>query len=449
MLYQAHGLSLVRLAVVMLGDQQQERDVAESPEAIALIGEEHREVMVAPLTAAAVVAAIAVGLTAVRDARNAPSASPAPPAVSAAGTVPRYYVALNNPSGKQFLDEPLTSPADRAGLVLGDLRTGKRLAAVSPPKGQTFGGVTAAADDRTFVAATWKFPAQVGIFSSNPAAWYLLRLAAGSGTAKVTLAKLSIPAQPRGTMVSGIALSPNGRELAVMFQRGVFFTGPIGPLTLQVYSIPSGKIVHTWTESTRIPKGFGWYWGRYSNSSMTWLADGRTLAFDYGGLTGENGPPFGGAFHNVTIRTLNTTRQGHGLIADSKAVFSLENSLDKNGGYSCLTLQLTADGKTVLCGTYGGGAPASSSHAPRVIAYSVKTGQSRIVYERKGAYGAAVAEVLWASGSGTTLAGSVLTQVTEGKTAGSFQSAGTITNGTFKPLRFPLAFPPFAGEVAF
>lgn len=110
MLYQVHGLNLVRLAVVMLGDQptaeevvqdaflglyrrwralddqdralayvrasvvngcrmayrqrmrrervavgaaggfwQQERDIAESAEAIALIGEEHREVMVALL----------------------------------------------------------------------------------------------------------------------------------------------------------------------------------------------------------------------------------------------------------------------------------------------------------------------------------------------------------------------------------------------------------------
>lgn len=406
--------------------------------------------MVAPLTAAAVVAALAVGLTAVRDARNAPSASsPAPPAVSAAGAMPRYYVALDNPSGKQFLDEPLTSPADRAGLAVGDLRTGKRLATLGPPKGLTFGGVTGAADDSTFVAAAWRFPAQVGIVTGNPAAWYLLRLAADSGTGGGTLTKLSIPVQPKGTIVSGMALSPNGRELAVMFQRGVFFTGPTGPFTLQVYSLPAGKILRTWTASTKIPKGFGWYWGRYSNSSMTWLADGHTLAFDYGGLSGENGPPFGGVFHNVTIRTLNTTRPGHDLVADSKAVFSLGNSIDKNGGYACLTLQLTMDGKTVLCGTYGGGTPASSSHAPRVIAYSVKTGQSHVLYQRNGAYEAAVADVLWASGSGATLVGSVLAQVTEGKTAGAIQSAGTIANGTFKPLRFPLAAPPFAGEIAF
>ena len=399
---------------------------------------------IAPLAAAAVVAAVAIALVTIRDARDVPAVPPAPPAVSAiATTLPRYYVALNDPSGLAFEGNRADHQApERVGLAVGDTRTGKRLMTVEPPDGLTFGGVTGAADDRTFVAAAWQFPAPVGVYTGNPAAWYLLRLAPGSRQ-PASLTKLSVPGQPRGTMVSGIALSPNGRELAVMFQQ-VYFVNRAGPITLQVYSIPSGKTLHTWTTSTRNMMGFGWYWGRYSNGSLTWLADGHTLAFVYGTLGGFNGPPFGGAFHGVTVRTLDTARPGHALVGDSKAVMSFGKS-----GLRCDTLQLTAGGSAVICGTYAGGTPASTAYAPKFIEYAVKTGQSRVVYQVKGAYAAGIADVLWASPDGTRLLGSVLAQKTQGRPQDGFRSVGTITKGKLKPLRFPLNAPPYAGEIAF
>jgi hypothetical protein len=82
-------------------------------------------------------------------------------------------------------------------VVVGDTRTGKRLVTFKPPKGVTFGGVTGAADDRTFVVAAWQFPAPEGIFTGNPAGWYLLRVAPGSRN-PATLTVLSIPGQPKG-----------------------------------------------------------------------------------------------------------------------------------------------------------------------------------------------------------------------------------------------------------
>jgi hypothetical protein len=402
----------------------------------------------APVTAAAVVAAIALALASVRDARNEPAAPPAPSAVSGTGAFPEYYAALDDPAGTAFDGSGPGRNPGTLNLVVGDTRTGKRLVTFNPPKGQTFGGVTGAADDRTFVVGAWQFPAPPGIYTSNPAAWYLLRIAPGSRH-PATLTRLSIPGQPTGTAVSGIALSPNGRELAVMFQRGTWFKGPTGPLTLQIYSIPSGRTVRTWAADTKgFPAGFGWYWGRYSNSSVTWPADGHTLAFAYGILGGANGPPLGGVFSGVTLRTLNLTRPGHDLLADSKVVFSLKAAKIPR----CDTLQLTADGRTALCGTQADTRTAYPASVPEFIEYSLATSKPRVVYRVKGTWALALADVLWASPDGATLIGSVYETTTPPAYGNGTPhlNAGVIAKGTFKPLRFPLHDgPPFAGEIAF
>jgi hypothetical protein len=442
----------VRAATRATADTVREIRPLDLPEELPLpLPPARRWVMwIAPLTAAAVVAALAVALVIVRDARNVPSAPPAPAAVSGgAATLPEYYAALDDPSGTAFLG---TGPGHSPGtlnVVVGNTRTGKRLATIKPPAGETFGGVTAAADDRTFVVAAWQFPAPEGIFTGNPAAWYLLRVAPGTGR-PATLTRLSIPGQSRGAVVSGIALSPDGRELAVMFQRGVFFTGPTGPLTLRIYSIPSGKALRTWTADTKgFPAGFGWYWGRYSNSSVTWLADGHTLAFDYGILGGENGPPLGGVFLNVTVRTLDLARPGHDLLADSKVVLRLTPT---DPSPRCDTLQLTADGRTALCGTQAGTSTAHPASATEVIEYSLATGKPRVVYRLKGTWALGIADVLWASPDGSTLIGSVNAQsaLSGAKVVVGYRNAGVISKGTLKPLRFPLAdVQPFVGEIAF
>jgi hypothetical protein len=330
---------------------------------------------------------------------------------------------------------------------MGDTRTGKLVTTIKPPAGETFGGLTGAADDRTFVVAAWQFPAPEGLFTGNPAAWYLLRVTPGAGA---VLTKLPIPGQPSGTMVDGVALSPDGRELAVMFQRGVWFKGPTGPLTLTVYSIPAGKALRTWTADTKgFPAGYGWYWGRYSNSSVTWLADGHTLAFDFGINDGENGPPLGGVFGGLTVRTLDLARPGHDLLAASKVVLS--QKADKLP--RCDTLQVTADGRTALCGTQAGTGTAQPASVPEFIEYSLATSKPHVMYRLKGTWALAIADVLWASPDGSTLIGSLYATRTApwGKEGSiGYTNAGVITKGTFKPIRFPLSDgTPFAGEIAF
>ena len=149
----------------------------------------------APVTAAAVVLAVAVSLVIIRDIPNGrvvPPASPASPV-----SVPAYYVAISAPA----------HDVRRAQRPRGRRHVHRRqLATVAPPKGTMFGGVTAAADDRTFVVDT--LPDSYA--DARPAArtWYLLRISPGSVVARPA-DPAAHPGDRSGTNVTAIALSPD------------------------------------------------------------------------------------------------------------------------------------------------------------------------------------------------------------------------------------------------
>lgn len=401
----------------------------------------------APVTAAAVVVALAIATVALREVWNEPSVSPGssgqsgPGPTSAAGVPPRYYAALDDPGGAAFEGKETTQAVD---VVVGDTSTGKQIGTVAPPKGQTFAGLTAAADDRTFVLATGSLPVSLGIPSAAPVAWYLLRLAPGSAH-PVTLTSLPIPGQPTGTQVSGIALSPDGGELAVMFQHDVWGAGvTTGPLTLSVYSVSSGQALRTWTQQTNgFPAGYGWYWGRYSNSSITWLTGGHTLAFVDGGNSGEDGPLLAPTFADVKIRTIGLASGGGNLLADSKVIFSSTN-------HWCDQLQLTSDGKTVFCGGYGGNTEKKSTTNAEIFEYSLATGAGRLVYRLKVASNIGVANILWLSPDGSALVAAAVAQDQHGRTSVTAgQAIDLVTKGAVKPIGVPLSGVPLAGQIAF
>jgi hypothetical protein len=414
----------------------------------------HRLMMwLAPVTAAAVVAALAIALVSIRQVRHEPTVTRSGPAVVPVAlptSPPRYYAALDDPVGTAFSDPLPSQPKGPVNVVVGDIRTGKTFATVTPPHGQTFVGLSAAADDRTFVLATASFPLPDGTSSPRPAAWYLLRIAPGAAR-PATLTALPVPGEPRGTMVhgmlvppevDGIALSPDGSELAVLVQNN-------GSLALTIYSVRTGHAVRTWTDN--IYGGFGLnYWGRISNGSLSWLADGNELAFDTGTPVGVNGPLGGGAggivFSDVTVRKLDLSRPGHDLLADSTTVFTLAH-------VRCDTLQLSADGTTALCGRQSSPGATSTASDPEFLAYSLATGASRVLYLLKnGSWALGVADVLWASPDGTTLIGAV-NERSEVDGVGpdySYREVGVITNGHLKPFTAPLHDgPPVAGQIAF
>ena len=402
-----------------------------------------------PVTAAAVVVALAITLVSLRAVRNEPPVSPAgsgQSGTSAAVAPPKYYAALDDPFETGFSDVD----AHAVGLAWG-LSTRSTQTTIAPPPGQTFVGVTAAADGRTFVVAAESFPMPTGHYSTALEAWYLLRI--GPGVKEPTLTKLPIPGQPTGTQISGLALSPDGSELAVMFQRGVWsaqntLSSTAGPLTLSVYSMSTGQAVRTWTQPTNgSPAGYGWGWDRSINSSITWLAGGQALAFADGTYSPGSGiPP---VFSDVKIRTIDLASPSGDLVADSKVVFSSVN-------HGCATtLELTADGKTVVCGTFvsgSAGAKKSSAYDPEILEYSVATGESHLMYRLNGACNWGTADVLWMSADGSTLIGSLYSQ-TDGSHLAIIrkQFTGLITKGTGQPINLAPALGPLVlnGEVAF
>jgi hypothetical protein len=379
----------------------------------------------APLAAAAAVIAVAATLVAVRSIQDRPSGAPAAP-TAATTSVPRYYVALSAPSNWA------KSPAQ---VVAGDTRTGARLATVSPPKGYTFTGVTGAADDRTFVLDAkpwpWSLSTEVALL---PRTFYLLRLSPGTAQ-PARLTPLSIPV-PSGGLLDGMALSPDGHKLAVMWQ-----LLEARQAVLQIYSVPTpmppeSMLDSWWTAAgASAGPGAGGLAGiTDSGTSLSWADGGRELTFFYAPqefLTGVMPAP------GTTIRAVNADGRAEGdLLADSRVVAVLR-SVPPAG---CESTLVTADGRTVICGTMTvpgeNGAP-----GPGFAEYSTVTGQyAGFLYRYPGTASSGEASVMWAP-SGGTLVGFLTVPLTVPKLGR--QDVGVFTQGKFRPL--PIRVP--AGDL--
>jgi hypothetical protein len=367
-----------------------------------------------PLAAAVAVIAVATTLVTVRDASGPRPASAASTPATAPATapatgpvpwaaVPRYYVAVQ-PGASD--DSDLDGADEVNPVVVGDARTGKSLSTLEPPQGGTFDGVTGAADDQTFVLDVRSVPAVTGSQHVSYS-WYLLRITPGAAD-PVRLARLPITDRFSDAVIHGLALSPDGRTLAVMFTPNIADGGTPGPTTLRTYSIATGKPVRTWTGTQ--PDGLVCF--TCANTvDLRWLANGHALAFSYQE-----------AVLPQAIRTLDLTSPGDSLDADSRAVFPI-TAADQS---DCLNPLLSPDGRTVLCGTTGAanGRDGCSSLGAQFDADSTATGKlDRVLYRYRGSCGYASSSFVWA-GSDTVAIG--LLQL---YTAGP-PGQETVTNGT-------------------
>jgi hypothetical protein len=355
----------------------------------------------APAAAAVAVIAIAVTLVVVKDARTT---QPVPLSQAA---FPAYYVALNDALSQEAPDQ----------VVVGSTVTGTRLATVSPPAHSSFVGISGAADDRTFVVGAEAFPFSAASWPVESQTWYLLRIAPGTDH-PARLTRLPIPATPFGLLVEGMALSPNGRELALLLEPNQ--TINTGPETLRVYSVATGALLGTWTG----PPSNTMYvasMGTDNNTTLTWLANGHTVIFDYGA---------GG-------RTLDTSRPGHDLIADSQPIAWSTPS-------DCGPPAFSSDGKAVVCfGEQSSSGVTGGSCSPAFYEFSTVTGKliSTLYRARCG-----TGDVLWLSSSGDALIGYMNSSGIQGMPGGV---VGVIAQGTFSRLSFPLASgAPVPGAVA-
>jgi hypothetical protein len=407
----------------------------------------------APMAAAAAVVAVAAAMVVVGRTVDhhsggtgpSPSSRPGPvrtgPPISsyvASGRVPRYYFSIESHGNPNF---------NPSYAVVRATATGATLGIYVPAVGKTVAAVTADAHDRTFVLdeQPWVNPNSNANQSFEPRRFYLLTLDSGGHIAALNPVPVSVPG---GQLMTGFALSPDGKKLAIAVQPDNNKREP--DLTeVKVVTLATGA-TRTWTASGTI--GFGPDDAR----SLSWAADERTLAFDWEG----NGP---GVHTGVWL--LDLSAGGSSLLADSREAVTLMNQASlgttptPSPSPSASPTRppatppacqedsiITPDGSTIVCGAIaevaeGGrlnsGIPAASPQRGAVtefIEYSAATGKAaRILGHWKfGKVGALSVEVLWSNASGSVLIG-VIPDSGGGR-------AGVISGNEFTPLPVSAAF---------
>jgi hypothetical protein len=399
----------------------------------------------APLTAAGVVAALAVALVIIKDLPNG-GVVPAGPSTSAAGPggIPRYYVTIDAGTGQR--GAPNT-------LLVGDSLTGKTIATIPSPAHSPFQGVTAAADDRTFVV----YDVTESATSAGTGSWFKLHLAPGTANpADLTPLPIKPVPTPDNKLVPqygvfSMALSGSAQELAVGE-----VPSAAGGVDVKVFSLATGQLLHDWsTNDPSIAVSFDWLISLSRPPALSWIDGDQALA-----LTTMSNEASDNKLE--TVRTLNVNAPNGDLRTASRAIWTTPTA-DQSGALTCGILKLSrmspmvsADGKTVSCATVSqpGGTPPGGNKSPLDWAvtfstYDLAAGttaarQGTIAYQvtrqEPGPAGSSGGGgLVWVSPSGGTLIGAW------GIGAGTSASdvplyVGVISKGKFTPLRLPAGF---------
>jgi hypothetical protein len=367
----------------------------------------------APIAAAALVTALALTLALLRQA-GGPRPGPSVPASGAsAASIPRYYVELAYTG----------STSAQMKAIVGDDRTGRKVAVLNPTASQNFYGVTAAADDRTFVVMNYRNTTQ-------QTTWYLLRIAPGTAH---PARMVKLPIKPLVAHVSGLALSPDGRELAIMYRTATTATNAKTFLT--VYSMSSGAALNTWR--TNGPNN-GLIGGDGNGAGLSWVHGDRSVDFRW------QIPPVkskSGMFTpgRATLRALDVTAGGHDLMADSGLVVQLPMGATHKQARTwtepCANALAAGDG-TVVCGP-AGGSYASGVEARVLLSFaslSAATGKPKhVLYTYQDQVLNANFEVLWTDPAGSR-AITLLLLALKGEKVPASDKFGVVGGGRFTPL---------------
>jgi hypothetical protein len=325
-----------------------------------------------PLAAAAVVVALALTLVAVRQAA-APHQAPHPAAPTAVlAKIPRYYAVIG-----QYGD-----------FVIVDDRTGKKVVDSGVPGSGTPDSVSASADDKTFILTS---STQV---NQGTTRWTVqkIRLFPHPG---LTMNEATIAVQDTDNAVHLNAyLSPDGREVAVEFERLTAATTVT--TTIQTYHATQSSPgpLRTWTTSLR---------GAAPIGDLSWHGNDQTLEFS---VTESPVPGARPPTHNRE-RALTTTAPSGDLMAASRVIFSGPSSPDRT---YCAALRITPDGQTAVCGTQAVdvSSPGAGCAAPGLglIAYSVRSGQrERVLGSYPPPCDPQTAIPLWTDATASTVVG--------------------------------------------
>jgi len=374
----------------------------------------------APAAAAAAVVALAVVMVTVgrtvnhRPGRAAPASSsslparPGPvrtgPPVSsyvASGRVPRYYFSIESPGDQTFNSTDVVVRATGTGTVV-DTYT--------PAYGNNVMAVTAAADDQTFVLD--EQPRITGSGQANqkfePRSFFMVRLDGSGMIASITRLAVSVPS---GQLMTGFALSPDGRRLAIAVQPDSYKEPDL--TEVKMITLATGETM-TWTADGTVGT-IGT--GPDDAQSLSWASNARTLAFTWGGA---------GSGTSAGVWLLDVATRGGSLMAHSRQIVSLPAI---NGAAAAtpacqLDAMITQDGSAVVCGAVN----VARNIETEFTEYSTATGKvTRIMgYWTLGSVIAPEVDLLWSNASGSVLIGVI--------PAAHEERVGVISGNEFTPL---------------
>lgn len=254
-----------------------------------------------PLAAAAAVAAVVAAtltLTGGPD-RSSPHRAGQDALLASA---PRYYIVLPDTGRTRRLDR--LKQAGRQKAQIRATATGRVVAKITPPPGSVFTMVATASGVGRYVLAAQRTAAvqiegNVGYLRQvGPIRFYQLRISSSGQVS--ALNPLPFPALPADADLSGLALTPDGRKLAVAIRTG----GPRPGPEIQVDTLATGaQRVWTWPGAQPIAESLGG-----TGSALSWAADDSTLAFPR---------LIGGQYR---VRLLDTTAPGSSLAASRLAL---------------------------------------------------------------------------------------------------------------------------------
>jgi hypothetical protein len=307
---------------------------------------------------------------------NAGTSATADGGGSGSNAIPPYYVALTRMGSiDQVLPVEVTVRSTETGAALATVR--------APAPWGTFRLVASGPDDDTFIVAAQRWSLSALGANDTTTDETLLLLHFNSATRSVTFSSLPVPPVVPGELQS-VALSPDGSRLAVATQPSQHV------LDLDVYSLTGGG-VRIWSLtgaaaarwSVDIPDDSETGGNGANPNAMSWLPGGGTLAFDLAEFDG-------GQALTATVRELDVDGPGGGLLAGSRAVFTLD---PRTASFECTdALQLSGDGATVACAGYESeayAATAAKAGPPATASPSAQTG-----HEAGATYGFGVFSVV-------------------------------------------------------
>ena len=302
-----------------------------------------------PFTAAAAVIAVitAGALVAGLTAAHKPAARKPAVSGSAPAGLPRFYVTTSSGPGGRGIQAVVRASA--SGQVTGTVPVPSALPVEWADSGGTF--VTAAADDRSFIIGVQggQAPTKTGLDLR------LFRFAISAAGKPGHLTELA-PAPMRNETTEGIALSPDGKLLAV----SLMSDSPADAVgAIQVLDLATGA-TRTWTAPAH---------SVYIPGPPSWADGSRVIAFTWLRSTqsGLMSAPRG-------IRLLDTAAPGDNLVAGTVIVPS-----GMVAAGSIVSALITPDGRDVIVVTWRDLTPQASTHTVIVQFAELRAATGRLV----------------------------------------------------------------------